>query len=54
MKKVMLLNNPFENLTKREWVLWLSSLFVVIVSNILTKDIDLLTLVAACVGITSF
>ena len=53
MKKVMLLNNPFENLTKREWVLWLVSLFVVIVSNILTKDIDLLTLIAACVGVTS-
>ena len=33
--------------------LWLGSLLVVIVSNVLSGDIDLLTLLAVCVGITS-
>ena len=47
------MNNPVKNLTKKEWGLWLGSLLVVIVSNMVSGDIDLLTLVAACVGITS-
>lgn len=47
------MNNPIKNLTKKEWCLWFGSLFIVIVSNIITGDIDLLTLIAACVGITS-
>lgn len=47
------MNNPVKNLTKKEWGLWIGSLFVVIVSNMVSGDIDLLTLVAACVGITS-
>lgn len=47
------MNNPIKNLTKKEWGLWLGSLFVVIVSNILSGNIDLITLIAACVGITS-
>ena len=47
------MNNAVKNLTKKEWGLWLGSLLVVIVSNMVSGDIDLLTLVAACVGITS-
>ena len=47
------MNNPINNLTGKEWGLWLGSLLVVIVSNVLSGDIDLLTLLAACVGITS-
>lgn len=47
------MNNPIKNLIKKEWGLWLGSLFVVIVSNILSGNIDLITLIAACVGITS-
>lgn len=47
------MNNPIKNLTKKEWFLWLGSLFIVIISNTLTENIDLLTLIAACVGITS-
>jgi len=47
------MNNPINELTGKEWCLWLGSLFVIIVSNILSGDIDMLTLVAACVGITS-
>ena len=47
------MNNPFESLTKKEWGLWLVSLGCVIVSNLLTGHVDLLTLAAACIGITS-
>lgn len=47
------MSNPIENLTKKEWGLWLGFLFVVILSNVLSGDIDILTLIAACVGITS-
>ena len=47
------MNNPIKNLTRKEWGLWIGSLFAVIVSNMLTEDVDLLTLIAACIGITS-
>ena len=47
------MNNPIKDLTKKEWGLWLGSLFVVMVSNILFGNIDLLTLLAASVGITA-
>lgn len=47
------MNNPIKDLTRKEWILWLGSLFLVIVSNVLSMNIDILTLVAACVGITS-
>ena len=47
------MNNPIKSLTKKEWILWLSSLFVVIISNIATENIDFLTMIAACIGITS-
>lgn len=47
------MNNPIKDLTKKEWGLWLGSLLIVIFSNILSGSVDLLTLIAACVGITS-
>ena len=47
------MNNPIKSLTKKEWILWLSSLFVVIISNIVTGNIDFITMIAACIGITS-
>lgn len=47
------MNNPIKNLTKKEWGLWLGSLAVVIASNLLSGEVDLLTLIAACIGITS-
>jgi len=45
--------NPMKELTRREWVLWLGSLAVVLAANLLAGDVDPLTLVAAFVGITS-
>lgn len=47
------MNNPIKSLTKKEWCLWLGSLFIVVISNVLTERIDLITIIAACVGITS-
>lgn len=47
------MNNPIKTLTKREWSIWLVSIIIVLISNLATKDFDLLTLVAALTGVTS-
>lgn len=47
------MSNPIKSLTKKEWILWMGSLAIVILSILLSNDIDVLTLVSACVGITS-
>ena len=47
------MNNPIKDLTKREWLIWLSSMAIVLVSNLLTADLDILTLAAALIGVTS-
>ncbi|MGN1116527.1 MAG: nicotinamide riboside transporter PnuC [Candidatus Ornithomonoglobus sp.] len=47
------MSNPIKNLTKKEWGLWLGSLLIIAVSDILSGGINLLTLMSAWVGITS-
>lgn len=47
------MNNPIKELTKREWLIWLCSLAIVLVSNLLTTDLDIFTLAAALIGVTS-
>ncbi|MCM1529915.1 MAG: nicotinamide riboside transporter PnuC [Alistipes sp.] len=47
------MNNPIKNLSGKEWLLWIGSLIIVVISNILSRDADLLTLAAAIVGVTS-
>lgn len=47
------MNNPIKTLTKKEWLLWLGSLLIVVISNIMTGEIDILTLAAALIGATS-
>ena len=47
------MNNPLKTLTKKEWMLWGISLAVVIISNMMTSDFDILTLFAAMIGVTS-
>ena len=47
------MNNPIKSLTKKEWGLWLGSVLIIIISNLLSGHIDLLTMIAACVGVTS-
>ena len=45
------MNNPIKNFTKKEWILWIASLLIVIVSNLFSTDFDLLTLIAALIGV---
>ncbi len=45
--------NPIKNFTKREWILWLSSLTVVFISNMFSPDFSALMLMASCIGVTS-
>ena len=45
--------NPIKDFAKKEWSLWLCSLLIVVVSNLLSGDVDPLTLAAALVGVTS-
>ena len=47
------MNNPIKTLTKREWCLWIGSLGIVLISNVLTAEFDVLTLIAALIGVTS-
>ena len=47
------MHNPIQDITKKEWLLWLGSLLIVILSNLVSGSVDVLTLVAVCVGITS-
>lgn len=47
------MSNPIKTLTKKEWGLWIGSLLIIAVSNVLSGDIDLLILIAAWIGITS-
>ncbi|MGN1303867.1 MAG: nicotinamide riboside transporter PnuC [Oscillospiraceae bacterium] len=45
--------NPFKNLTKKEWLLWVFSFLIITISNILSGDINFLTLITAWIGVTS-
>ena len=47
------MNNPIKDLTAREWALWICSLLAVTASNLLAGNVDILTLAAVCVGVTS-
>lgn len=47
------MNNPFKSFTRKEWLLWLTSLIIVTASNLLSQDISFLTLSAALIGVTS-
>lgn len=45
--------NPFKNLKKHEWILWLTSVFVVATSNFLTGNLQLTTLLSTVIGVTA-
>lgn len=47
------MNNPILSLSKKECVIWQGSMLVVTVSNVVSGDVDLLTLLAALIGVTS-
>jgi len=48
----MKIRNPFKNLKKSEWILWLCSLIAVSVSFLFSKE-DCLTLIASLIGVTA-
>lgn len=47
------MNNPIKYFSGKEWGLWIGSLAIVAVSNVVSGDVDLLTLAAALIGVTS-
>lgn len=47
------MSNPIANLTKKEWWVWICSLLVIIASNFLSGNVEVLTLAAACIGVTA-
>lgn len=47
------MSNPLKYMTKKEWMLWIASLIIVILSNLFPGHVDALTLIAACTGVTS-
>ena len=47
------MNNPIRSLTRREWTLWLASLAIVLIANLMTPELDPLTMAAALIGVTS-
>ena len=49
----MVLKNPFRELTKKEWVLLITSFLIVTVSNIMTGDVSIVKLAATDIGVTS-
>ncbi len=48
-----MLHNPFKKLKKREWCLWIVSLIIVALSNILAGKADPVTLSATLIGVTA-
>lgn len=49
----MKLDNPFRNLTKFEWCLWITSVVVVIISYIIAGGDGLLNMIASLIGVTA-
>ncbi len=47
------MNDPIKTLTKMDRLLWICSLAAVLISNILPGHLDILTLAAALIGVTS-
>ena len=49
----MIFHNPFSKLNKFEWLLWLSSITIVTSSFFLSREFNMLTLIASLVGVTA-
>lgn len=47
------MNHPIQSLSKKERAIWIVSLFVVTVSNMVSGGFDPLTLLSALIGVTS-
>lgn len=53
IKEICDMGLPLKDFTKKEWVLWIGSLFIVAISNLCSPEFDVLILVAALIGATS-
>ena len=56
MDKVMIIQKmelPLKDFSKNEWGLWMGSLFIVAISNMLSPEFNLLIMIAALIGATS-
>lgn len=53
MKTKLNIFHAFSLFSRKDWLLWILSLCVVIAANVLAGDIDILTLIAVCLGVTS-
>ena len=47
------MNNPIRNLSRIEWTIWMTSLIIVGIANIVSGDVNILTLFATWIGVTS-
>ena len=47
------MKNPIKNLSKVEWIIWMMSLLILSISYMLSGDVDMLTLIATWMGVTS-
>lgn len=47
------MNNPMKDLSKLDRIIWMVSLAILTASNLLSENIDVLTLIAAYIGVTS-
>ena len=47
------MKNPFKTLEKKEWVIYLTSLTIVIASNFFAKEIDVINFLATVLGVTA-
>lgn len=47
------LHNPFRGLSRRDWALWLTSLTVVIITNLLSGQVHPATVLGTIVGVTA-
>ena len=47
------MKNPIKNLSKVEWIIWMMSLLILTISYMLSGDVDMLTLIATWMGVTS-
>lgn len=53
VENALVMGLPIKDFTKKDWGLWITSLVVVVFSNILSPQFDGLILLAACIGVTS-
>ena len=49
----IIMKNPIQSLSKKEWAIWIGSLLIVTISNMVSGDFELLTSLAALVGVSS-